>query len=81
MLTYTFFRHTNRKWLFCNVCWCLCLKKSPFLATNTHETVKYGHAKENKFNTVICISVNWLWGQSPYVQICNKIKSWTDEKT
>ena len=36
-------------------CMCVRLKKSPFLATNTHKTVKQGLAKESKFNTVFCI--------------------------
>ncbi len=34
---------------------CVCLKKSPYLATNTHKMVKQGLAKENKFNTILCI--------------------------
>ena len=42
---------------------CVRLKKSPFLATNTHRTVKQGPAKENKFNTVVCKSVNQIFGQ------------------
>jgi hypothetical protein len=42
---------------------CVRLKKSPFLATYTHKTVKQGPAKENKFNAVLCISLNQLSGQ------------------
>jgi hypothetical protein len=42
---------------------CVRLKKSPFLAMNTHKTVKQGPAKENKFNTVVCKSVNQISGQ------------------
>ena len=51
------FTNTHRKWSFCNVCRCVRLK------TNTHKTVKQGPAKENKFNTVFCKSVNQLSGQ------------------
>ncbi len=61
--TYKIYEHTNRKWSFCNVYMCVRLKKSPFLATNTHKTVKQGLAKEKKFNTVLCVSVNQLSGQ------------------
>jgi hypothetical protein len=50
--TYKIYEHTNRKWSFCNVYMCVRLKKSPFLATNTHKTVKQGLAKESKFNAV-----------------------------
>jgi hypothetical protein len=32
------------------------VKKSPFLATNTHKTVKQGLAKENKFDTVLLVN-------------------------
>jgi len=53
--TYKIYGHTNRKWSICNVRRCLCLKKSPFFATNTHMTVTHGPAKENKFNTILCI--------------------------
>jgi hypothetical protein len=60
---YEIYEHKNRKWSFCNVYICVRLKKSPFLATNTHKTVKQGLAKENKFNTVLCILVNQLSGQ------------------
>ena len=33
------------------------------MATNIHKTVKQGPAKENKFNTILCKSVNQLSGQ------------------
>ena len=45
------------------MCRCVRLKKSPFLATNTHKTVKQGPAKENKFNIVLCKPANQLSGQ------------------
>ena len=54
--TYKIYEHTYRKRPFCYVCQCVHLKKSPFLATNTHKTVKQGPAKENKFNTVLLVN-------------------------
>ena len=63
VLTCNIYEHTYRKWSFCNVCRWVHLKKSPFLATNIQKTVKQGPVKENKFNTVLCISVNQLSGQ------------------
>ena len=57
------FTNTHRKWSFCNVCRCVRLKKSSFLATNTQKMAKHGPAKENKFNTVLCKLVNQLSGQ------------------
>ena len=55
-------------------CMCVRLKKSPFLATNTHKTVKQGLAKENKFNTILCISVNQLSGQRNHsLRVFNRI--------
>ena len=56
VLTYKIYEHTYRKWSFFNVCQCVHLKKSPFLATNTHKMVKHGPAKGNNLNTILYIS-------------------------
>ena len=53
--TYKIYKHTCKNGHFFNVYMCVRLKKSPFLATNTLKMVKQGPAKENKFNTVLCI--------------------------